>query len=219
MAYAAQRNSADRTKTVVVVTLVEAAVVYAVVTGLTMTGTINPETIFRAHNVPLPPPETVKPPKADPQPDHRTAHVRTVTPPPNGLNTLTTNGSDVIIDRGTDIIIEPSPPPEFKRELHLASITPARPRGHPGEWVTPNDYPSQDLREGNQGTVRFRLEIAANGRVTGCTVTQSSGFPRLDAAACARLTSRARFDPAKDESGASQPGSYASSVRWTIPQD
>lgn len=219
MAYAAQRNSADRTKTVIIVTLLEGAAIYAVVTGLTMTGTIKPEAIFRAGNIPATPPAPLDPPKPEKHPEQVKKQIETVVPPANGLNTLTNNQTEVVINKGPDIVVEPSPTHEIVREKLVVAAIAARPRGHPGEWVTPNDYPSQDLREGNQGVVRFRLDVAANGRVTNCSITQSSGFPRLDAAACARLTSRARFDPARDESGAAQPGSYSSAVRWTIPQD
>lgn len=218
MAYSAQRNSADRTKTVILVALVEAATLYAVVTGLTMTGTVNPEAIFRARNIPATPPATpVDPPRPDKQVRPVKKQTETVAPLPDGLDALTRNELEAVIGTGPDISIEPSPTPDIWPERTIAAVSPARPRGHPGEWVTANDYPAQDLREGNQGVVRFRLEIAANGRVTNCLVTRSSGFPRLDAAACARLISRARFDPARNEAGTTQPGSYNSAVRWTIP--
>ena len=68
------------------------------------------------------------------------------------------------------------------------------------------------------GTARFRLEIAADGKVQNCTITSTSGHPELDAATCALVTRRARFDAAKDETGARTSGSYASSVRWELPE-
>lgn len=92
-----------------------------------------------------------------------------------------------------------------------------QPRGRPGDWVTANDYPARDLRVGNQGITGFRLSIDAGGRVIACAITRSSGFASLDAAACDKLSRRARFDPASDETGARVTGTYASAVRWTIP--
>jgi protein TonB len=82
--------------------------------------------------------------------------------------------------------------------------------------VTRNDYPAQDLREGNEGTVRFRLGVSADGKVTSCTVTGSSTFPRLDAAACAKLIQRGRFEPATDENGTKVAGTWYNAVRWSI---
>jgi protein TonB len=53
--------------------------------------------------------------------------------------------------------------------------------------------------------------------VKGCEVTASSGSSDLDAATCANVAKRARFNPATDESGARVAGSYSSAVRWEIP--
>jgi protein TonB len=64
---------------------------------------------------------------------------------------------------------------------------------------------------------RFRQEIAADGKVQNCTITGSSGYPELDKATCDLITRRARFEAAKDETGARTSGSYTSSVRWELP--
>lgn len=96
---------------------------------------------------------------------------------------------------------------------------PASPLTNPGNWVTTSDYPSQALREDFQGTVRFLLNIDLQGRVTKCTVTQSSGAELLDQTACDLITARARFSPATDKRGRAVPGTYANAVRWTIPTD
>lgn len=95
----------------------------------------------------------------------------------------------------------------------------ARPRGNQAGWVTTDDYPTADIRAGHTGTVRFRVAIDASGRVTGCTVTQSSGFAGLDAATCRNVTRRARFDGASDAMGDKVAGTYDGTIRWVIPQD
>src|SRR3546814_8691548 len=56
----------------------------------------------------------------------------------------------------------------------------AAPRNDPASWVTDSDYRSRWIREGLQGTAKFRLEIAASGKVSGCTITQSTGHAVLD---------------------------------------
>ena len=44
----------------------------------------------------------------------------------------------------------------------------------------------------------------------------AEGF-RLDDAACRRISQRARFDPATDETGGKVVGTYAGTVKWEIP--
>lgn len=92
----------------------------------------------------------------------------------------------------------------------------ASPRGNLGEWVTRDDYPARAIREEWTGVTRFRLDIGADGRVTGCTVTAGSGHEELDRVACTRVGARARFEPAMDENGAKVVGTYAGAIRWEI---
>ena len=92
------------------------------------------------------------------------------------------------------------------------------PNGQPGLWATANDYPARDLRENHAGTVRFSLSISADGKVGGCIVTGSSGWPGLDAATCRLISARARFTPATNEDGQAMAGSYYGSIRWVIPE-
>jgi TonB family protein len=91
------------------------------------------------------------------------------------------------------------------------------PTGNPGLWVTTNDYPPEALREEREGVVGFSLTVGPDGRVSLCKVTTSSGHTDLDAAACALITQRARFDPARNAKGIARIGQYANRVRWQIP--
>lgn len=100
-----------------------------------------------------------------------------------------------------------------------AAIKPSRPLGPVSSWVTFEDYPTAALREGLEGTTRFRLEIGTNGKVAGCSITLSSGHTALDAAACANMTKRGKFSPATDAQGVAVPGSWSGAVRWTMPTD
>jgi periplasmic protein TonB len=94
----------------------------------------------------------------------------------------------------------------------------AKPAGNPGEWVTPNDYPSRALQQEREGTTGFRLTISENGRPLFCSITSSSGHDDLDTATCKALMRNARFNPALDASGKAVVSSYASRVRWQIPR-
>jgi len=170
------------------------------------------------------PPERIEPPKTEP--DAPTIRETVTTAPlprmpimPDATFTvlpmdpvMPTGGA---LDKGESTFATPvpsDPPARFTPRI-------ARPRGDVARWVTTDDYPTTDIRAGNTGTVRFRLAIDSGGRVTGCTVTQSSGHPGLDAATCRNVTRRARFDAASDGMGDRVAGSYDGTIRWVIPQD
>lgn len=94
----------------------------------------------------------------------------------------------------------------------------ATPRGKPGNWVTNADYRPRWIREELTGSASFRLSIDAAGKVTGCTITRSTGHAALDTATCELVTKRARFDAARDGNGKPVAGSYANKVTWNIPE-
>jgi len=206
----------------VAVALLQGAAFIALVNGLAVRFTKdpplpNPE--GQQITMPLPPPPILPDgPKDDVKPtrDRDIPQTRTTIddgqdryrPPetpagPTG-NTGQTSGQTTIADP------VPQPPPP----LPPAG---ARPMGRSGDWVTTNDYPARDLREGNQGITGFRLTIGTDGRVQACTVTRSSGFRGLDDATCRNLTRRARFKPATDGNGTPVVGEYANNIRWVIP--
>ena len=107
------------------------------------------------------------------------------------------------------IVVPPPETPRFTPE-------PAQPRNNPGNWVTEADYSSRAMRLGMEGVTRFTLTIGADGRVSDCQVTGSSGHAELDTAACQLIAKRARFEPARNDKGDKIAGSYSSAVRWTI---
>ncbi len=94
----------------------------------------------------------------------------------------------------------------------------ARPKGNAAKWVTNDDYRTRWIMEEMAGTARFTLAIDARGKVTGCTITRSTGHAPLDTATCELVTKRARFDAARDTSGKAVAGSYSGSVTWRIPE-
>lgn len=94
----------------------------------------------------------------------------------------------------------------------------ARPRNNPGRWVLDSDYRANWLRQGLSGAARFTLSIDAAGKVTGCTITRSTGHGVLDAATCELVTKRARFDAARDGTGKPVAGSFNGAINWRIPE-
>jgi periplasmic protein TonB len=99
-------------------------------------------------------------------------------------------------------------------------LEPARARGDVRFLFSPNDYPEAARRRDETGTVRARLDISANGSVTGCSIVASSGSAALDSATCRVLKARAHFAPAKDSSGQAVNDSYLTpKIVWKIEGD
>jgi TonB family protein len=94
-----------------------------------------------------------------------------------------------------------------------------RARANLGSYFSTDDYPAAALRRRGEGTVKFQLEIDPGGRVSNCTVTDSSGDTDLDEATCAILRERVRYAPAQDLEGRATVGTDQGSVTWRLPAD
>lgn len=218
MAYIDARNRWNRPGPITAVVAIHAAIGYLVVTGLTATVLTPIEDRFGSIEFPTKPPKTeIPPPNNTADPVDR----QVVAPKPE----FDFNQS-VDIDVKEDVLppigdlvlpIRPTGTPGPKPSPLFDPVAP-RPRTSPSSWITTDDYPSRAIREGAQGTASFRLEIAPNGTVQGCTITKSSGSDQLDAATCRYVQRRARFDPARDSSGNPVSGRYSSSVQWVLPE-
>jgi protein TonB len=92
-----------------------------------------------------------------------------------------------------------------------------RARANLSEYFSTDDYPETAARRGIEGTTGFRLDIGPDGRVTNCTVTNSSGDPALDSATCSVLLSRAEYSPARDGDGRAIAGTDQGRVTWRLP--
>lgn len=92
-----------------------------------------------------------------------------------------------------------------------------RPPSPVGQLITKDDYPPAALRAGAEGRTVARLAISAQGRVTDCVVTSSSGNADLDAATC-RAAVRATWRPALDDDGKPVSSTYTLPVRWALPK-
>lgn len=215
MAYLDRRGNPNRTKIIVGVLCLEALAIYAVVRGLDvdfLPRAVEPPLTGEQFPLPPPPPADdpeVKPPVTPPT----TTTIQPPLTPPIDVNPGT---GPVIFDPGP-ITVPSQPPAPPISQVPRSAPKAARPMGNPANWVSTNDYPSADLRAGNQGTTGFELTVGTDGRVVACMVMRSSGFPGLDKATCDALSRRARFTPASDESGAKVTGRYVSSIRWVIP--
>ena len=79
------------------------------------------------------------------------------------------------------------------------------------------DYPRSALRAGIEGSVFVRFTVQTDGRVSGCTVTRSSGNEDLDSTTCRLIERRFRYRPALDTEGRPVPEVVRKSYDWLIP--
>jgi protein TonB len=80
--------------------------------------------------------------------------------------------------------------------------------------IRPSDYP-RDLRErGIGGRVGMVFTVGANGRVTSCRITRSSGIPELDALTCRLIQQRFRYRPTTDRYGRPIPDEVEGEHDW-----
>lgn len=98
-----------------------------------------------------------------------------------------------------------------------AGIEPPVLKGSLSSYVSPNDYPAESLRAGEEGDVRVRLKVGVKGRVEECSVTQSSGSKHLDAATC-KIYSRLRYSPARNKEGEPVVAFVSQRHRWGLPR-
>ncbi len=220
MSFVQTRQTGNRPAILVTVAALHGVAIFALVTGLGVKVVDSVVANLPTHNYPAeqdPPP----PPPPETKPEQKPDEQRNVRVPEREIALVPDRpvfeGPDIelpdIPDIPDEIIETPYNPPRVEAFTPVA----ARPSNNPSSWVTTNDYPTRDLRQGNQGTVRIRLRIGADGRVSGCDVVRSSGYPGLDAATCKNVVRRARFKPATDETGTRVASSDFRTITWVIP--
>lgn len=220
MAYADRNTSGSRIVAAIMVAVIIALVGYAFVTGLAyqyIKKTAEDLNVFDVNEPPPPPEEPPPPPPDTPVPPPPTqvvippSIVQVPAPPPPIQFVQTPPPSQPITPPAPPAPPAPPPPPPPPRKAKEAS-----PRGAPGSWVTNDDYPPAARRAEQEGVTGFRLDVDASGKVSGCTITSSSGYAALDNAVCTLMRRRARFSPAEDANGNKVPDTWSSRFRWVL---
>lgn len=118
---------------------------------------------------------------------------------------------------------EPPPPPRPGFPADALALGEnaggAQARANLASYVTADDYPAAALRNGEQGRVAFALEISPKGRVTDCTIRESSGSAALDSTTCRIMRVRARYTPARDGGGRAIASREQAAVTWVLPTE
>ena len=84
-------------------------------------------------------------------------------------------------------------------------------------YVSNADYPPEAIRNGEEGTVGFVLDVTPEGIVGACNVVAPSGSTLLDARTCEIMSARARFTPARDSNGTPVADHIRARIRWVLP--
>ena len=221
MAYSDQKMSGGKVGALVIVALIHVALGYAFITGLAtnfVKKQVEKLNTFDVEEPPPPPPDEPPPPP----PDVPMTPPPVVSPPPIVRNP---NPPPVVV------ATVPNPPPVYvPTPIAPPAPAPAPPappvvskaagaKGNPADWITQDDYPASSIRAEEEGTTSIKWTINTQGRVEGCTVTQSSGSSALDRAACSALQRRGRYTPATDAAGNPIATTSSRRVVWRLPQN
>lgn len=183
----------------------------------------NPK-VYHIDEVKPPPEEKPRPVEkaVNPPPRSVVTHVPPVVPPPPMPDSFAV--SEPLPPKsapiaGPEPVAEPvlpriDPPVEAPR-----TVEPARARANLASYVSDEDYPSNAVRNEEQGTTRFKLVVGPDGKVKDCTVTSSSGSSALDSTTCRLMRQRARFSPARNNRGEATIDTVSNAIRWVLPAD
>jgi protein TonB len=195
----------NRTAAIGAVVVVHAALGYALLTGLAsqvFTHVVDgPMETYDVRIAPPPPPDPKPLPKLD-KPASRPAETLTA---PNREIVTPTDTPLVVgsIELPTTPIFEAPPGPAVLPEPApaVSLARGVRPRGNQGDWFPQDSYPAAARRAEAEGRVSVQVTVGADGRISDCTVTASSGNADLDAATCRLARRNGRFEPARDPQG------------------
>ena len=189
---------------------------YALITGLALkivkkiAGPL--ETVNIVEDKP-PPDEPPPPPQKDieippfvPPPE---VTIQTDAPPPPTITT-----QSVQVSPPTPTYVAPSPPVIAAPPAPTGPTQPATANPRSLE-VSEDDYPPSSLRAEEEGRTVITIGISAQGKVDSCSVTTSSGFPKLDTKTCEIAQRRFRFKPAL-QNGTPVASTKVLPIRWQI---
>ncbi len=190
---------------------------YALITGLALKIVKHIVEPMKTVNVK----EVEKPPEEPPPPPPKDVEIPPFVPPPEV--TVESSAPPTITTQNT---VVPPPQPAYVPPAPPAPVAPPAPPAPTGPTqdataigsstsVSEDDYPPASLRAEEQGRTVITVSINTQGRVDSCSVTTSSGFPKLDEKSCQIAQRRFRFKPAL-KNGQPVAASKVMPIRWQI---
>lgn len=79
-----------------------------------------------------------------------------------------------------------------------------------------SDYPFKAGTRGEQGIMRMRVVVSAEGMVESCTIVKATRTERLESPAC-KVMERAQFEPGRDADGQPFRALYTTSITYMVP--
>ncbi len=222
MAYADQQMSGNRIIAIILVVLIHLALGYALITGLAYSAVSN--IVERVTTIDIEEPEPEEPEEEPPPPEPVDAPPPPVAPPPP------INVAVAPPPIRTQVTIQPPAPPRLivpPPAPVAPPAPPAPPAPSQARGVTPDgqsrwaariqeNYPATAVRREIEGSVGVTVQIGTDGRVTGCTVSRSSGESVLDEAACQGMQRYARYNPALNAAGDPIPASTSTTIVYRL---
>jgi protein TonB len=157
-------------------------------------------------------PDIVTPPPIVRSPPPPTPPMQTTqTPPPTPVFTTVVTPSRPQPPTPPPQPLPPPPPPPPP-----PPASPPAPARLLSGSITNADYPASAIRAEASGVTSVSIQIGENGRVTGCSVTGSSGNGALDSTACSLIQRRFRFAPAT-RNGQPVASTTTRRITWQLP--
>jgi protein TonB len=138
-----------------------------------------------------------KPKEVDkpPPPPPKLEEIKPFVPPPEFVDIQAPQQETNAISQTTQVQRAPAPvaAPAVQHQRTGVAVDPKHPL-HIGE----DYYPDASKRAGEEGRCIVQVTVSADGRITGETIQQSSGFPRLDEA-CLKGVHGQHMKPATED--------------------
>jgi len=133
--------------------------------------------------------------------------------PPPSVVAVTTVAPPPILASPAPPPPPPPPPPGSDRARGAQPVEPLT------GLFSADDYPAAAVRNGEEGSILYRLTIDKAGRLSSCNIVTSSGSASLDSATCRIIRTRATFRPARNAKGKTMAGTILGRIIWRIPND
>ena len=91
-------------------------------------------------------------------------------------------------------------------------------RGGIASLFSADDYPREAIANNEQGTASVRIKVSKEGKASDCQIIESSGSETIDKQTCNIIVNRARFQPARTNSGEAVDSIALQRIRWELPE-